>query len=111
MGAVPAFKGYRGYQHTICTSITEEVVHGVPSKRKLKEGDIISIDIGAKLNGYYGDHAVTYPVGQVDDKAKSLLKYSEEALRLGIGMAKPGNRLFDISHAIQKHAESGAIRW
>ncbi len=107
MGAVPAFKGYRGYQHTICASINEEVVHGIPSKRKLKEGDIISIDIGAKLDGYFGDHAVTYPVGQVDDKAKTLLKYCEEALRLGIGMAISGNRLFDISHVIQKHAESG----
>ncbi|MEE9257828.1 MAG: type I methionyl aminopeptidase, partial [bacterium] len=107
MGAVPAFKGYRGYKHTICASVNEEVVHGVPSKRKLKEGDIISIDLGAKRDGYYGDHAATIPVGRVNDKAKRLLKYCEESLWKGIGMAFVGNRLFDISHAIQTYAESG----
>ena len=104
-GAIPAFKGYRGYQHTICASINEEVVHGVPSEKKLKEGDIVSVDVGAKLYGYYGDHAVTFPVGNVEPKAEKLLKCCEESLFKGIEQAKPGNRLFDISHAVQQHAE------
>ena len=108
-GAIPAFKGYRGYQHTICASINEEVVHGVPSEKKLKEGDIVSVDVGAKLYGYYGDHAVTFPVGNVDTEAKKLLKCCEESLFKGIEQAKPGNRLFDISHAVQKHAESAGF--
>ena len=108
-GAIPAFKGYRGYQHTICASINEEVVHGVPSEKKLKEGDIVSVDVGAKLYGYYGDHAVTFPVGNVDNEAKKLLKCCEESLFKGIEQAKPGNRLFDISHAVQKHAESAGF--
>lgn len=108
-GAVPAFKGYRGYQHTICASINEEVVHGVPSGKKLKEGDIVSVDVGAKLYGYFGDHAVTFPVGDVDPEAKKLLKCCEESLFKGIEQAKPGNRLFDISHAVQMHAESAGF--
>lgn len=108
-GAVPAFKGYRGYQHTICASVNEEVVHGVPSGKKLMEGDIVSVDVGAKLYGYYGDHAVTFPVGDVDPGAKKLLKCCEESLFKGIEQAKPGNRLFDISHAVQKHAESAGF--
>ena len=108
-GAVPAFKGYRGYRHTICASINEEVVHGVPSGKKLKEGDIVSVDVGAKLYGYFGDHAVTFPVGDVDPEAKKLLKCCEESLFKGIEQAKPGNRLFDISHAVQMHAESAGF--
>lgn len=108
-GAVPAFKGYRGYQHTICASVNEEVVHGVPSGRKLEEGDIVSVDVGAKLYGYYGDHAVTFPVGHVDPNAEKLLKYCEESLFKGIEQARPGNRLFDISYAVQKHAESAGF--
>ncbi len=108
-GAVPAFKGYRGYQHTICASVNEEVVHGVPSDKKLKEGDIVSVDVGAKLYGYYGDHAVTFPVGDVDPGAEKLLKCCQESLFKGIEQAKPGNRLFDISHAVQKHAESAGF--
>ncbi len=108
-GAKPAFKGYRGYKYTICASVNEQVVHGIPSSRKLKEGDIISVDIGAKLDGYFGDHAATIPVGEVSGEAKRLLKYCEEALWRGIEKAKPGNRLFDISHAIQAHAESGGF--
>ncbi|MCY3824788.1 MAG: type I methionyl aminopeptidase [Nitrospinae bacterium] len=108
-GAVPAFKGYRGYQHTICASINEEVVHGVPSKKKLEEGDIVSVDVGAKLYGYFGDHAVTFPVGKVDPEADKLLKCCEESLFKGIEQAKPGNRLFDISHAVQKHAEGAGF--
>ncbi len=108
-GAIPAFKGYRGYRHTICASINEEVVHGVPSEKKLEEGDIVSVDVGAKLYGYYGDHAVTFPVGEVDSEANKLLKCCEESLFKGIEQAKPGNRLFDISHAVQKHAEGAGF--
>lgn len=108
-GAIPAFKGYRGYRHTICASINEEVVHGVPSEKKLEEGDIVSVDVGAKLYGYYGDHAVTFPVGEVDSEASKLLKCCEESLFKGIEQAKPGNRLFDISHAVQKHAEGAGF--
>ncbi|MBI1724263.1 MAG: type I methionyl aminopeptidase [Candidatus Tectomicrobia bacterium] len=109
MGARPAFKGYRGYKHAICASVNEEVVHGIPSKRKLKEGDIISIDIGAKLDGYFGDHAATIPVGQVDGAARRLIRCCEEALAKGIEKALSGNRLFDISHAIQAHAEGAGF--
>lgn len=108
-GAIPAFKGYRGYRHTICASVNEQVVHGVPSQRKLKEGDIVSVDVGAKLYGYYGDHAVTFPVGRVGAEAKELLKCCEEALFKGIEQARPGNRLLDISHAVQKHAEGAGF--
>ncbi len=108
-GAIPAFKGYRGYRHTICASVNEEVVHGVPSGRKLVEGDIVSVDVGAKLHGYYGDHAITFPVGAVAPEAKRLLKHCEEALFKGIEQARPGNRLFDISHAVQKHAEEAGF--
>lgn len=106
-GAIPAFKGYRGFQHTICASVNEQVVHGIPSGRKLKEGDIISIDLGAKHDGYYGDHAMTIPVGRVSKQAQRLLKCCEEALWKGIEKARPGARLFDISHAIQEFAEAG----
>ncbi len=108
-GATPAFKGYKGFQHTICASVNEQVVHGIPSDRKLQEGDIITIDLGAKLDGYYGDHAATIPVGQVSDDAKRILKCCEEALWRGIEKARAGNRLFDISHAIQVHAESAGF--
>jgi methionyl aminopeptidase len=105
-GAIPAFKGYRGYPKTVCASINEEVVHGIPRQRRLKEGDIVSVDVGANLNGYYGDAAVTLPVGEVDDTAKRLLHVTEQALYMGIEEAKAGNRLFDISHAIQAWVES-----
>jgi methionyl aminopeptidase len=108
-GATPAFKGYKGYQHTICASVNEQVVHGVPSKRKLKDGDIIAIDVGAKLDGYYGDHAATIPVGTVSNDVKRLLQFCEESLWRGIEKARTGNRLFDISNAIQAHAESGGF--
>lgn len=109
MGATPAFKGYKGYQHTICASVNEQVVHGIPSDRKLQEGDIITIDIGAKLDGYYGDHAATIAVGEVSEDAKRILKCCEEALWRGIEKARAGNRLFDISHAIQTHAEAAGF--
>ncbi|MFQ5895925.1 MAG: type I methionyl aminopeptidase [Nitrospinota bacterium] len=104
-GAVPAFKGYRGYRHTICASVNEEVVHGIPSERKLKEGDIVSLDLGALVEGYYGDSAVTVPVGRVSPEARRLLRVCEGALYEGIARARAGNRLFDISHGIQSYVE------
>ena len=108
-GARPAFKGYKGYPATICTSINEEVVHGIPSDRKLKEGDIISVDIGTYRNGYYGDVAFTFPVGEVDDEKKRLMDVTRESLYKGIEKAAPGNRLSDISHAIQSYVEANGF--
>ncbi len=106
-GATPAFKGYLGFKHTLCTSINEEVVHGIPStKRVLKEGDIIGVDCGAIVEGYYGDAAFTFPVGKVNPKAGELLKVGEESLMKGIEQMTPDKRLYDIGAAIQKHAES-----
>jgi len=105
-GATPAFKGYRGFPATLCTSINEEVVHGIPGQRRLEEGDIVSLDVGTKLNGYFGDGAITLPVGEVDDEVQKLIEVTEKALRIGIGKAKIGNRLFDISYAIQTWVES-----
>ncbi len=104
-GARPAFKGLYGFPYTICASVNEEVVHGFPSLRKLENGDIISIDIGAEINGYFGDSAATYPVGEVSPEVLKLLKATEESLYKGIAMAKVGNRLSDISHAVQTCAE------
>ncbi|MAE06523.1 MAG: type I methionyl aminopeptidase [Nitrospinae bacterium] len=109
MGGTPAFKGYNGFKHTLCTSVNEQVVHGIPNKRKLQEGDILSIDIGVKLDGYFGDHAVTVPVGKVSEDAQRLLRFCEEALWKGIERAKAGNRLFDVSNAIQVHAEAAGF--
>ncbi len=105
-GAIPAFKGYRNYPATLCVSINEEVVHGIPGPRKLKEGDIVSIDVGVNLNGYFGDAAITLPVGEVDQGAKRLLEVTEKALYIGIEAARVGNRLQDISHAIQHWVEA-----
>jgi methionyl aminopeptidase len=105
-GGISAFKGYRGFPATLCVSINEEVVHGIPNPRKLQEGDIVSIDVGANVNGYFGDAAISLPVGQVDEAAQKLLKVTEESLYIGIGKAKAGNRLFDISAAIQAWVES-----
>jgi len=90
-GALPAFKGYRNYPATLCVSINEEVVHGIPGGRKLKEGDIVSIDVGVNLHGYFGDAAITLPVGEVDERAKRLLEVTEEALFIGIDRARVGN--------------------
>jgi len=104
-GAMPAFKGYRGFPASVCVSVNEEVVHGIPSQRKLKEGDILSLDVGVNLNGYFGDAAITAPVGEVDREAQRLLEVTERALYIGIDMAKAGNRLFDISYAIQTWVE------
>jgi len=105
-GATPAFKGYRGFPATLCISINEEVVHGIPNQRRLKEGDIVSLDVGANLNGYFGDGAITLPVGEVDQTAQRLLEVTERALYIGIEEARVGNRLFDISYAIQTWVES-----
>jgi methionyl aminopeptidase len=106
-GATPAFKGYHGYPATICASINEEVIHGIPSGRRvLQEGDIISIDVGAQLNGYYGDSAITLPVGHVSEEAATLLRVTEEALYKAIDHARPGSRVSDIGHAVQKHVEA-----
>lgn len=104
-GGVPAFKGYRGFPASICTSVNEEVVHGIPSSRKLAEGDIVSIDIGVYMNGFYGDAAVTIPIGRNDRETAQLLRVTEEALYKGIEKAIEGNRISDISHGIQQHVE------
>jgi len=105
-GGQPAFKGYRGFPATLCISINEEVVHGIPGQRRLKEGDILSLDVGVNFVGYFGDAAITLPVGEVDPEAKRLLEVTEKALYIGIEKAKRGNRLFDISYAIQRWVES-----
>lgn len=105
-GAIPSFKGYGGFPASICTSINEEVVHGIPSDRKLKEGDIISIDCGAILNGYQGDAARTFAVGEISEEAKKLIEVTEQSFFNGVKKAVVGNRLTDISSAIQTYAES-----
>ena len=102
--ATPSFKGYEGFPSTLCTSINSEVVHGFPSDRKLKNGDIISIDIGACYKGYHGDSAWTYTVGEVDDKTKQLLEDTEKSLYVGLKQVKPGNRIGDIGYAIEEYA-------
>jgi len=105
-GAIPSFKGYHGFPGSSCISVNEELVHGIPGSRILKEGDIISIDIGAKKNGYHGDSAWTYPVGKISKEAALLLEVTEKSLFIGLEKAKAGNRLSDISNAIQKYVES-----
>ena len=102
----PGFLGYNGFPNTLCTSVNSEVVHGIPSGYTLKEGDIISVDCGVLLNGYYGDSAYTFAVGSLDEKVAKLLAATKEALYIGIGQAKEGNRLGDIGWAVQHHAES-----
>jgi methionyl aminopeptidase len=104
-GMRPAFLGYRGYPRTLCASVNEEVVHGIPSKRELREGDIVGLDLGAIYEGYYGDAAVTVSVGRVGDRARRLMKVTEESLYKGIEKAVVGGRLSDISAAVQKHVE------
>jgi methionyl aminopeptidase len=108
-GALPAFKGYRGYPKTLCASVNEQVVHGIPSKRKLKDGDIIGLDLGAIVGGFYGDSAVTVPVGPISDAVARLVRVTEEALYLGIQQAVVGNRLSDISYAVQRHVEAAGF--
>src|SRR5271154_313333 len=105
-GATPAFKGYRGYPGSVCTSINDEVVHGIPSSsRKLREGDILSMDFGVVLNGYYGDAALTVPVGKITPEREKLLRVTRESLERAIEKTRVGNRLFDISAAVQQWVE------
>ncbi|HEX2054876.1 MAG TPA: type I methionyl aminopeptidase [Nitrospiraceae bacterium] len=108
-GAVPAFKGYRGYPKTLCTSVNDQVVHGIPSGRRLKEGDIIGLDLGAIVSGFYGDSAITVPVGSISREARRLIEVTEQALMLGIEQAVVGRRLSDISHAVQVHVEKAGF--
>lgn len=107
--ATPSFKGYEGYPASICTSINDEVVHGIPGERVLKNGDIISIDIGACFKGYHGDSAWTYTVGRVTEDEQKLLEYTEESLFIGLSQVKPGNRIGDIGAAIGEYAESHGL--
>lgn len=108
-GAKPAFKGYRGFPRTLCASVNQEVVHGIPGNRELKEGDIVGLDFGVIVDGYYGDAAITVPIGQVAPEVAQLLRVTEECLYRGIERMSPGNHLADISRAIQEHAESHAF--
>lgn len=108
-GAVPSFLGYNGFPYSICTSVNEEVVHGFSGLRALQSGDIISIDCGATYEGYVGDSAVTFAVGEISDELQKLLRVTKESLMLGIEQAHKGNRLYDISHAIQTHVEANGF--
>ena len=105
-GAQPAFKGYRGYPASVCVSIDDQVVHGIPDERRFESGQIVGIDIGVELDEYFGDAARTFPIGEISPDKQKLLKVTEEALHKGIENAVEGNRLSDISHAVQKHVES-----
>ncbi len=108
-GAIPGFKDYRGYPATICASVNEQVVHGIPGERVLNEGDIIAIDIGSIVDGYYGDGAKTYPVGKISDEDQRLIDVTRESFYKGIEFAVIGNRLSDISHAIQTYVEENGF--
>ena len=113
LGAKPTFKGYRGFPATICASVNEEIVHGIPGKRVLKDGDIIKMDVGATINGFIGDAAVSVAVGKVSLDAKQLMDATEESLKKGIDAAQPGNRIGDIGTAVQTYGESlgyGVVR-
>jgi|SRR5579884_1290036 len=108
-GGTPAFKGYRSYPKTLCVSVNDQVVHGIPSKRVLKEGDIVGLDLGAIVDGFYGDSAITVPVGTISPRVAELLRVTEEALYAGIAKAVVGNRLSDISHVVQARAEAAGF--
>ncbi len=108
-GGLPAFKGYRGFPATLCTSINEVVVHGIPGEQTLRAGDLISIDVGVKLGGWFGDGARTYPVAEVSAEARRLMRVTRESLELAIGQVKPGAYLSDIGHAVQKHVEGAGF--
>jgi methionyl aminopeptidase len=105
LGGEPAFKGYHGYPASICASVNDEVVHGIPSRRTLAEGDVISVDLGVQLDGFYGDAAVTLPVGPISEEAATLLRVTEESLHRAIAHARIGARISDIGHAVQSHVE------
>jgi len=105
-GARTAFKGYSGYNYSLCCSINNQVIHGLPTRNKLQEGDILSVDFGVVYDGFYGDAAITIPVGQISGAAQRLLTVTEESLYVAIEFARPGNRLSDISHAVQNYVES-----
>jgi len=107
-GAKPAFKGLYGFPATVCASINEEVVHGIPGLKKMENGDIISIDVGAEINGYFGDAAQTFPVGDITPELQEIIAVTKEALNRGIKMARNGNRLSDISHAVQSFVEQNS---
>jgi methionyl aminopeptidase len=109
LGAVPAFKGYRGYPKALCTSINQQVVHGIPGDYELKEGDIVSLDFGVLYKGYFGDAAVTVPLGEIAAETQKLLQVTEESLYLGIEQMIPENHLSDLSRAVQMHAESNGF--
>lgn len=108
-GAEPAFKGYHGYPATICASVNEQVVHGIPSDRKLRDGDIVSVDLGAKMDGYYGDSAVTVPVGEVSAEATRLLEVTRQSLHEALAVVKSGARLSDIGAAVQRYVEAAGF--
>jgi len=108
-GAEPVFIGYRGYRHATCISVNNEVVHGIPGERILKEGDLASVDVGVRLNGYCGDTAATFPVGKVSSQAAKLLRVGKEALRAAIRQARAGNHLGDISYAVEREAEQNGF--
>jgi methionyl aminopeptidase len=105
LGARPAFKGYRGYPCCLCTSVNSEVIHGIPSQRYLKRGDILSLDMGVVVDGYYGDSAITVPVGEISESTQRLLRVTQEALQLAIEQARLGNRLGDVCASVQRHVE------
>jgi methionyl aminopeptidase len=105
-GATPSFKGYRGFPASLCVSINEEVVHGIPSYKKLRDGDVVSLDLGAIWQGFHGDAARTFIVGKADDQAMQLMRVTEESLMLGIEQARAGNRIGDIGYAVQNYVES-----
>ena len=112
-GCTPSFKGYDGFPNALCISVNDEVVHGIPSDRKLKKGDIVSIDIGACYKGYHGDSAWTYAVGDIDEDKKYLMEHTEKSLFEGIKQVKPGNRIGDIGYAVEKYAKAhnlGVVR-
>jgi len=108
-GGIPAFKGYRGYKHATCISVNEEVVHGIPGKKLLKAGDVVGVDIGAIKEGYYGDAAYTFCIGEPSKNVDRLLRYGRECLKKGIKQARAGKHVGDISAAIEKHAKSGGF--
>ena len=109
LGAIPAFKGYGGFPASICASVNEEVVHGIPDGRVLEKGDIISVDVGSKIKGYYGDGARTFPVGEISEEAQRLIAVTRQSFFEGFKYCKEGHRLSDISHAVQKYVEENGF--